>query len=155
MFTPTNCLCGTLKDSADILTSLRWTNTFIGDEELKNEHYYMVHEGTLLHDGRASDHWMGFNTQTTAAGKSTTMDLDLYDSSLGEDGKEDKVEALDVHQHGRDFNPFPTSKQRNETLWVKGGPVSSFKGLENSMYAPHRRGGGGQMCHMHVKATRC
>ncbi len=43
----------------------------------------------------------GFNTRTTTAGLSTTMDLDLYSRSLGgEDEKEDNVVALEVHQHG-------------------------------------------------------
>jgi hypothetical protein len=43
----------------------------------------------------------GFNTRTTTAGMSTTMDLDLYSRSLGgEDETEDNVVALEVHHRG-------------------------------------------------------
>jgi hypothetical protein len=41
----------------------------------------------------------------------------MDDGSLrGEDGNEDNVAALQVHQHGEDVNPFPTSSiSRSET----------------------------------------
>jgi hypothetical protein len=32
----------------------------------------------------------------------------------------------EVHQRGGEVNPFPTSKQRNETVWVKERPVRLF-----------------------------
>jgi hypothetical protein len=53
----------------------------------------------------------------------------VYDRSLGrEDRKEDKVAAPEVHQRGGDVNPFPTSKQQKETVWVNEGPMRLFLG---------------------------
>jgi hypothetical protein len=80
--------------------------------------------------------------------------LGSIDRSLeGDDGKEDNVVAPEVHQHGGDVNPFPTSKQRNEKVCVKEGPVMLFLRSRESHMPPHCEGC--PMCHVHVKTTQC
>ncbi len=56
---------------------MRRTNTFIWWwDELKYEHYYSVHKGTLLHDGQASDH----------SGRASTRELQTQERVYSEPG---------------------------------------------------------------------
>jgi hypothetical protein len=69
-------------------------------------------------------------------------DLDLHKKTLGdEDGKDDNVAALEVHQHGGDSTPNPTNQQQE---CISMGETKTceapFKGLKNSTYVPSPRG---------------
>ncbi len=115
MFTSTNCACGTGHSRGffrhfDFMTmdeaKTRRTSTFKQKQEetnLRTSTQWMKNK----HDGRAS---LTFGTSFNSRDEHY-MDLDLHEKSLWEeDGNEDNMAALEVHQRGGDVNPYPTNQ---------------------------------------------